>query len=523
MNTKIFSNINVLLGMAALLVVACGPVDRDENGNGDEMNLSRDPGKAEAIDYNNNPDIFGQGLEKQFDKLPLAGEAKRIPWPGNYWPIYKDAINDRWDGPESLSPAGKYGKAFNVPGLEDLISAQHGIDSQRGRKVCKDSSECNPSLGEECSLRAGRTEGRCIPTWFGLCHAWSPAAILEPEPLHEVSMNGVTFKINDIKALITLAYNRSRTRFLSGRCNLSNSAGDIVYDSNGRPTAAECRDTNPGTYHLILANYLGLKGESLVEDVTFDDQVWNQPMRGFQVEESREVTPAEANGLIGVGISGGQTQKLSASVEQGAWFTHQPFDVQPGTFVQVIMKNATPGDSTTDADLYVRFGADPKEGEGEFDCRPYDMGNNEICTLPVPEGASKVHVAVKGESAGKSSVELAVTLGGVRPTTYEFNGGATKLLYVRTSAGYIVESSPSTDGNLATQIDAFTQQATYEYILELDARGVIVGGEWVGASKTSHPDFLWLPLSNGAPTVAGVSYQNVKELLNRSLQPVANP
>jgi len=44
------------------------------------MNLTRSPGQAEVIDPINNPDVFEQGLERQFDKLPHR-EAKRIPGP----------------------------------------------------------------------------------------------------------------------------------------------------------------------------------------------------------------------------------------------------------------------------------------------------------------------------------------------------------------------------------------------------------------------------------------------------------
>lgn len=40
----------------------------------------------------------------------------------------------------------------------------------------------------------------------------------------------------------------------------------------------------------------------------------------------------------------------------------------------------------------------------------------------------------------------------------------------------------------------------YDYVLELDADGRIIGGEWLGASRTNHPDFLWLP---AAPAVLG--------------------
>ena len=33
-----------------------------------------------------------------------------------------------------------------------------------------------------------------------------------------------------------------------------------------------------------------------------------------------------------------------------------------------------------------------------------------------------------------------------------------------------------------------------DFVLELDADDRIVGGEWVGGSKSRHPDFIWVPL-----------------------------
>lgn len=35
------------------------------------------------------------------------------------------------------------------------------------------------------------------------------------------------------------------------------------------------------------------------------------------------------------------------------------------------------------------------------------------------------------------------------------------------------------------------QRKTYEYIIEGDSRGDVIGGEWIGSSKSSHPDFMW--------------------------------
>lgn len=43
-------------------------------------------------------------------------------------------------------------------------------------------------------------------------------------------------------------------------------------------------------------------------------------------------------------------------------------------------------------------------------------------------------------------------------------------------------------------------RAVYTYLLEFDEEDKILGGEWVGASKTDHPDFLWMAFEPDEPT-----------------------
>jgi hypothetical protein len=43
-------------------------------------------------------------------------------------------------------------------------------------------------------------------------------------------------------------------------------------------------------------------------------------------------------------------------------------------------------------------------------------------------------------------------------------------------------------------------EKTYEYILELDDNGDIIGGEWVGNYRYNHPDFIWMPFEPATPT-----------------------
>jgi hypothetical protein len=392
------------VGLSLVVVAGCG--DSTALLDEGEVETPEVVKQREAWASQDNPSLFSGTLEYRFDALPREGEAAQVPWAGSYWPTYEDNINFRWGGEASESPAKKYELAFYGAdagvSVEDAVSRAHGIDSARGAKTCNETSECNGFLGETCAKRRGQPSGRCIATWWGICHAWAPAAILLPEPKNPVTRNGVTFEVQDLKALGSLVHNSTRNKFISLRCNKHFSqpdGGGIRLDRFGRPVDQdrECRDTNAGTYHVLLANYLGLMKQSFVEDRTNDYEVWNQPLRSFKVTEARDVTAAEANRLVGL--------------------------------------------TADDADA------------------------------------------------------------GLSVERYHFNAAAVRFVFVKAEVKYITESSAE-DGYTASTIAWYTRTDRYEYVLELDAAGKVLGGEWVGSSKRDHPDFLWLPLGAGTTTVA---------------------
>lgn len=478
----------------------------------DESDVKQEPnGKDDAWGPQDAPSIFTADLEYRIAQLPMTGEAASIPWAGSYWPVYEDSINHKWDGASSESASAKYGRAFNVTDVEAAVSRNHGIENNRSRTACTTNSQCDSKIGEVCAIRGGQTAGFCIPTWWGICHAWAPAAILIPEPKYPVTRNGVTFKVQDIKALVTLAYNSTSSKFVSLRCNADAESNAISFDNYGRPTQPECDDTNAATYHLLLANYLGLRGQSFVEDRTYDDEVWNQPLRGYRITKQTQVDAATANRLVGVTTTGGTTVNRDGMVAASAWSHQGSFPVTAGTPAVVTM------DGTGDADLYVSFGAQPTASN--YACRPYTGNSEERCELTVPAGATQMFVSVNGYSA--STFQLAITTGGAVPSDYQFNPLAKTFYDVAVEVDYIGESPSSRDGNLASTINQYTHVDRYTYVLEVDGDGKIIGGEWTGASKVAHPDFLWLPTGVRGSSVAGgkITYANVKALLDASLVP----
>lgn len=355
---------------------------------------------------------FKKTMERDLTKLPTKAAIDPIPWPASYWPVYQDSLNYKWQqGLGTQSPAQKYAKAFkhDMKKFADKVSALNGIDSQKSRRACSKDADCK-SLEDSsvCARREGQTKGYCIPTWFGICHAWAPASILEKEPKCPVIKNGVTFQPFDIKALLSLTYDGAKlqTVFTGSRFNGPDSAPNNT-DEFGRYRDPARRDIGAGFFHIAISNMLGLLNHTFIVDVTAGSQVWNQPVRSFEVLEMAWHTPAIA----------GQT-------------------------------------------FYNR-------------------------------------------------------------TTYPFNDEAKWLLQVKTRFMWIVEAGE--DGPLVStkRVDAHTQYADYEYLLETDAKYNIIGGEWIFGSNQNHPDFLWFPAA--APdltskTEVGLEYKEVKELLDASVK-----
>ena len=449
MNSKRIISIAVALG---LMVAGCAAEVLDDGAARPYQDAKVKAGKADQWNNWNNPERFQVELEYTLDALPKEGRSEHIPWPDTYWPTYKDGINDRWQGKDKLSPAEKYDVAFNnwnpsaVEGLrpmnaskcnpeewdaeyyDNLGPAAAYTSGQKGNKKTRDAAvagklkdNCNAKDDGDC-IRAcddneslsdsarGYCKKRCnrggVETWWGLCHAWVPAAMLEEEPQHAVEHEGQRFEISDIKALLIEKYNRSHAYMIGGRCN----EREVDRDDQGRITDEECRDTNAGSYHVVMANFLGMMKRSVAEDRTYNYEVWNQPIIEWKVNEMKELTEQEAITELGMGP-----------------------DV----------------------------------------------------------------------------------------TAYPYNDEAKKWFRVKATSHYITESHASTEAYTDT-ISTYTRQDNYDYILELDEDGKINGGEWLGSSRTSHPDFLWLPTGAGGGN-PNISLDKVRMLLEKSRGPIVDP
>ncbi|MDO9182376.1 MAG: hypothetical protein Q7U04_08195, partial [Bacteriovorax sp.] len=78
-----------------------------------------------------------------------------------------------------------------------------------------------------------------------------------------------------------------------GRCNLKGPAVDEM----GRSLEPDCLDNNPGTWHLAIVNQIGIFDRSFVMDATYDYQVWNQPVYGYEYSYYNVQTKKESKSI----------------------------------------------------------------------------------------------------------------------------------------------------------------------------------------------------------------------------------
>jgi hypothetical protein len=148
---------------------------------------------------------------------------------------------------------------------------------------------------------------------------------------------------------------------------------------------------------------------------------------------------------------------------------------------------------------------------GFVEDRTYDI---EVWNQPVQ--AYKVTNAVNGKLKEIGKAEAVQLTGLPAGSAYKFNKDAKKFYHVELDLNWIRESPPAHTSHVGDP--TYTRTDHYSYVLEADAQGNIIGGEYIGASKTNHPDFVWWPVGKPYGSVAGgkIKYSEVKMLNDKA-------
>lgn len=216
----------------------------------------------EAINQANDP-VYIPGalaqLERRLLMLPDRGLVENI-WSGHWWP---------------MSQGGTAATVF------DYLSPMAKYDMVAGYGSMANSWEVESSRGFSSV------------SWAGHCNGLAAAGIMVQEPEHDVVYKRVVFSMNDIKALLTEAWQASGY-IIGGRCDYT----AVSFDSTGRMQQEQCRDLNPGTLHIAVTNYLGMFKKAVILDVTGTYEVWNYPLVQFEVLSKKRLTKEQAMQMV---------------------------------------------------------------------------------------------------------------------------------------------------------------------------------------------------------------------------------
>ena len=119
----------------------------------------------------------------------------------------------------------------------------------------------------------------------GVCDGWTASAIqfAEPAPVNLINPEGILipFGSSDVKALMSYDVSINQKDGELG----SVFVGKYCISSLGMKLGtANCSDINPGAFHVILANQIAMKKESLAVDIDPTRETWNQPVYGFEFQ-----------------------------------------------------------------------------------------------------------------------------------------------------------------------------------------------------------------------------------------------
>lgn len=242
---------------------------------------------ADHFDWYNDPTRIEEDANMRFADLPLSGEAEKRPWSGDYWAKNKGGIGYRWKTDEKHDyelPTAEQVQTM-TPEQIDLLSPAEKYDLYLG--------EYEFPLTYQVKA-ANKAE---TPSWQGYCHGWTQAAthFEEPEPVVMTNPDGIVipFSSADIKALLTFFQGETVETRMSEAQHPYKEDTTVIGGLNGGRNARSpgASDINPGSFHALLGNKMGMKGESFGIDADNGSEKWNHPLEAYRSQIVMERPP----------------------------------------------------------------------------------------------------------------------------------------------------------------------------------------------------------------------------------------
>ncbi len=267
-------------------------------------------GFAEPWEPDNDPKLFRTDYEYRWSALPQGATLSgvTIPWADTYWPSYLGSINYRWNAENPVGfgyepPSRSQAMRMTRSQLESLSPAEK-YDLAMG-------NEDYPLFHE-----AKRHANPRARDWVGICHGWAPASIQfkEPAPVEVINPDGVSipFGSSDVKGLMSYFFafhGGIRYSFIGLRCALAKMEGKMN-GLRGSGLMTSCSDVNPGAFHVVLANEIGIRHQAFIADIDRDREIWNQPIYGYEMKPVASVLSSSADSAVLVKLTLYYTDEL---------------------------------------------------------------------------------------------------------------------------------------------------------------------------------------------------------------------
>ena len=217
--------------------------------------------------------LLEKNMFLNFDFLPLKGEVRdqKKFWSGDSWPLNKGAINRRWNTPT------KRGFGYASPSEREIFTMPESLLKELSPSEKYDLFMGNYDYPMKSEVDRIARSGSL--NWEGLCHGWASASIHHQEPAPGIFKNpdgiDIYFGSSDIKAILTWAYSKvilPEGDILGRRCEDEEIGHDDACDD----------DLSAVHFHVVLANKLGLRGESVIADIERFKEVWNHPVTKYE-------------------------------------------------------------------------------------------------------------------------------------------------------------------------------------------------------------------------------------------------
>lgn len=216
--------------------------------------------------------LFDSHHEKNFSRLPTKGESSRKYWSNSLWTKERSLINWRWNSPESESSdyASPYQIEVFLMSQEELalLSPAEKFDLLMGRY--------DFPLKDEAYAQ--------IETEFNSPYTNALSAIFHDEPNEKTLVNqdgiSIPFGSSDIKALLAYHYGvngRKSDDSIGKKCSEESCEGDL----------------DAGTFHVTIANKLGISREAFFIDIDPKDKIEGRLAVGFTSAVTDEFRPKD--------------------------------------------------------------------------------------------------------------------------------------------------------------------------------------------------------------------------------------